>query len=447
MSRSKQVAGGEPTSRWQLGEDVQWTLNSLLWAVCLAFVSVAIVAGRQMGGPLFAAFASLTAGLGTGFLFGIPKILQSSTLPEVEGDERAASYRQQVNTNLTEISDWLTKIIVGLGLINLKEIPGILHRTAENVARGMNQAAAERHLAFATGVLVSFAVLGFLYGYLSTRLVLQGAFSRADREASGVRDELDVAATTLEQLRIEVDTLKAAAGPAPAPAENPGTGGPAVPDAQRESASTEAGTTGGDADPWQPAIQPPANPPENEGAGSVGDVEAAEVAGPSARSALTTDDPLPRLAGMAAEYVSIRRRDHAAQVRAKNDAATQMTVYARSHGVSRDDLVRAAEEAAQRDGSGEAAEGFIITLATLVTEGPEAADVRRLLRVAKYSKRLHVQYRVVLALSALHRDNMISDADRPRLAEVIQQYRAHADADLAHLLDRFERMLHRTPGR
>src|SRR5947209_8021878 len=62
--------------------------------------------------------ASLAGGWAVGFLFGIPKILQSEPPRASDGDAKTpaaptpSGYRQQVNTNLTEISDWLTKIIV-----------------------------------------------------------------------------------------------------------------------------------------------------------------------------------------------------------------------------------------------------------------------------------------------------------------------------------------------
>ena len=72
------------------------------------------------------ALACTTVGGAFCFLFGIPKILQSDRLPEDTPNSAVIGYRQQVNTNLTEISDWLTKIIVGLSLINLAKIPPVV---------------------------------------------------------------------------------------------------------------------------------------------------------------------------------------------------------------------------------------------------------------------------------------------------------------------------------
>ena len=94
---------------------------------------------NAVGPILLWVFASLAAGGTAGFLFGIPK---AGITQRVEGDMppapairagatagdanasfgRDASLRARPNTNLEEVSDWLTKILVGLTLVNLKEL-------------------------------------------------------------------------------------------------------------------------------------------------------------------------------------------------------------------------------------------------------------------------------------------------------------------------------------
>jgi len=89
-----------------------------------------------------------------GFLFGIPKVLQGdaaqSTATAASAQQgagagnaspgataaatRAQRNKYQVNTNLEQISDWLTKIIVGLGLINLKQVPELIQRLSNFMA-------------------------------------------------------------------------------------------------------------------------------------------------------------------------------------------------------------------------------------------------------------------------------------------------------------------------
>jgi hypothetical protein len=130
------------------------------------------------------ALSCFASGSAVGFLFGIPKILQTDK--PADSNQTDGSYRQQVNTNLEQISDWLTKIIVGLGLINLTKIPPFLNRMAEVLT--MSIGLAKENTAFALALIVYFTLLGFLVGYLSTRLFLAGAFSRADQTASAIND-------------------------------------------------------------------------------------------------------------------------------------------------------------------------------------------------------------------------------------------------------------------
>jgi len=149
------------------------------------------------------ALASLALGAAIGFLFGIPKVLQpqSASASGTRDNEQnqARQYQQQVNTNLTEISDWLTKIIVGLGLINLKAIPVRLVGMADVLAKGLNPEDQARERAFALAIIIFFSIMGFLFGYLGTRLFLAGAFSRADTAAI---------VSGQAQLRVEVASLQ-----------------------------------------------------------------------------------------------------------------------------------------------------------------------------------------------------------------------------------------------
>src|SRR5258708_423417 len=88
---------------------------------------------------LGAAFISIGALLG--FIFGIPRVPRSaaSAAPQPQpagGATGAASTsappqddrRLTTNTNLEDISDWLTKILVGAGLAQLAVLPGKLTR-------------------------------------------------------------------------------------------------------------------------------------------------------------------------------------------------------------------------------------------------------------------------------------------------------------------------------
>jgi hypothetical protein len=130
--------------------------------------------------------ACLLAGTFIGFLFGIPKVVQTNTgttATPTNAGEGAPGYQQQVNSNLTEISDWLTKIIVGLGLVNLTKFPPYLSAIANILAKGLVTPPNGVALAFAYGTILCYTTLGFLFGYITTRIYLAGAFSEADQNA------------------------------------------------------------------------------------------------------------------------------------------------------------------------------------------------------------------------------------------------------------------------
>jgi hypothetical protein len=118
------------------------------------------------------ACAWLASGFLFGFLFGIPKVVQrASDASKVD----QSSYRLGVNTNLEEISDWLTKILVGATLTQLVKVPGKIAAAAEFMARGLGGAGSTQ---FAASLLLYFSAVGFFAGYVLTRMFFQRAFGR-----------------------------------------------------------------------------------------------------------------------------------------------------------------------------------------------------------------------------------------------------------------------------
>ena len=128
--------------------------------------------------------ASWAAGAVLGFLFGIPRTsgdFGASRVSVEEAESGARGSNQLLpNTNLVEVSDWLTKIIVGLGLVSLGEVPGLVREVTKFFRPGLGDQPASESLA--AGILVGYVALGFLTWYLHTRLHLQQAFAQADRD-------------------------------------------------------------------------------------------------------------------------------------------------------------------------------------------------------------------------------------------------------------------------
>ena len=157
------------------------------------------------------ALAAFGFGALAGFLFGIPRSLRGQPgetksqpaqpaspaphpAPGQTGDATPSggqpetapsSWGYASNTSLEEISDWLTKIIVGFGLINLKAIPPYLRHVAEYFS-GLSpcaQGCIPVPASVSMSNLIYFSVAGFFFAYLLTRLLLPRAFLLAEREA------------------------------------------------------------------------------------------------------------------------------------------------------------------------------------------------------------------------------------------------------------------------
>lgn len=175
-------------------------LNIILISLLVSGIIIVFIFGANPSGraTIFMwMLACLLSGTFVGFLFGIPKVVQNQGNPNAtsanntntssnNNNNSGLGYQQQVNSNLVEISDWLTKIIVGLGLVKLTKIPPYLSQIANILATGLNQTTTQPAglaIAFAYGVIIGYSTMGFLFGYITTRVYLAGAFSAADQNA------------------------------------------------------------------------------------------------------------------------------------------------------------------------------------------------------------------------------------------------------------------------
>jgi hypothetical protein len=213
----------EPTGHggWQLKWDVYQAL-----AIFAGVIMLLIYGWRNGGWLTFAvcvliAAVALAAGLLLGFLFGIPKDAQAEPpkpqtaqqqpvgqqgaqaqvgqqpggtqpgAPAQGGQQQAAQPTAQTtqsnqpkslppkptlkaNTNLVEISDWLTKMIVGVGLYQLSTLPGKLKSLAGYFSTAFGAQATPPALVMA--ILGYFGIFGFLLGYLWARIYLTKEF-------------------------------------------------------------------------------------------------------------------------------------------------------------------------------------------------------------------------------------------------------------------------------
>lgn len=135
------------------------------------------------------ALAMLTAGgafmIGglLGFLFAVPKSLATPQTPPAGAD--APDF--QSSTNLEQISDWLTKIIVGLGLVELGKLASDTKRLVNFLAPALG--GSPRGQTFALACLVYFAATGFLIFYVVTRDFIAPTFAEAEELLEGETED------------------------------------------------------------------------------------------------------------------------------------------------------------------------------------------------------------------------------------------------------------------
>jgi hypothetical protein len=150
-----------------------------LFALVFAFFSAG--AWRPYGILTVAALACFIVGAGLGFLFGIPKIAQARDSAGSGSAEDGDIPRD--NTNLEQISDWFVKLLIGAGLVQMNEVKKALESLARSLARSLLSAQPAGVPAapgapdsffypFCLFLIIFFTSLGFLAGYLITRLWL-----------------------------------------------------------------------------------------------------------------------------------------------------------------------------------------------------------------------------------------------------------------------------------
>ena len=143
---------------------------------------------------------AFSGGAFLGFLFGIPVYFAKAG----SGDG-ADKPSYQPNTNLTQVSDWLTKIIIGVGLVQFTQLAGTIGRLGDSLSSGFGGEPTGKPYGIA--LVVGYALIGFLTSYLYTRLRLQWAFAQADRgafeEILEDRDKADDRALSLTDQQLD----------------------------------------------------------------------------------------------------------------------------------------------------------------------------------------------------------------------------------------------------
>ena len=130
---------------------------------------------------VFTLLGCASTALGTlfGFLFGFPRT-DTKPDPEKEGEPQA---RNTKNTNLQEIADWLTKILLGAGLTQINAIvTGFIAFTA-NQAKNLLWLQSQPVIMATIGY---FLILGFFLGFCVTAVWLSVLLSQTDKDLADI---------------------------------------------------------------------------------------------------------------------------------------------------------------------------------------------------------------------------------------------------------------------
>lgn len=114
-----------------------------------------------------------------GFLFGIPQPAQGSATS-------TGNMLPHGNTNLYQVSDWLTKIIVDVGLVEIGRSLPVLTKLAESMKAPLGGQASSA--AYGIALTITYAMLGFFYLYLWSHTL----FPPESTPDSSVEQKLDL---------------------------------------------------------------------------------------------------------------------------------------------------------------------------------------------------------------------------------------------------------------
>ena len=134
---------------------------------------------QTLGVSLLIAGASFLVGALLGFLFGIPRALRMDDA--VTGAQVAQGQRYAGNSNLEQISDWLTKILIGAGLVQLGALTARIGELSDSLgdALGGTEATVD---AVALALILFFFSSGFLVIYVYTRVDFGPLMARTEEE-------------------------------------------------------------------------------------------------------------------------------------------------------------------------------------------------------------------------------------------------------------------------
>jgi hypothetical protein len=148
-----------------------------LWANAISAQSPAPSSLGVFAADALAAAAAAGAGAVFGFIFAIPRLVEPESSAGAAATTRAAGYPLKPNTNLERISDWLTTLLIGATLVQVKAIAEWIGQLGNKLATG--SATNESTIPI---IVICYFALSFLAVYLIARLYLTYALELMQRK-------------------------------------------------------------------------------------------------------------------------------------------------------------------------------------------------------------------------------------------------------------------------
>jgi hypothetical protein len=192
------------------GDKIQRGVLTVAIVLLFAMVVVAVLLGLfshdgGAGVTVFVLFAAAAAaGAGLGFLFGLPRARVSDLTADGSADgppvpAKASTY-YLTNSNLIKVSDWLTTIVIGLGLVNLGKLVPAVRSLSHALEAPLGSAPYSG--AIGVAVLIVGLLSGFILDYLWTSIRVRELLEESERQSEEHVPELRN--RTLAEAREEV---------------------------------------------------------------------------------------------------------------------------------------------------------------------------------------------------------------------------------------------------
>lgn len=166
---------------------------------------------RTFSAALLYSLASLVAGGLFGFLFGLPHTGGTSSAkgaaPGASSSNNEATGAVTPSTNLQQIADWLTKLIIGAGLVQLGRVPSEAAKLFNSMSHAFGTAPSGP--AVAGAIVIYYAGLGFLTGWLATYFFVTPAVVRMENAASALLEQSSILSGKAAQAELSGNQAKA----------------------------------------------------------------------------------------------------------------------------------------------------------------------------------------------------------------------------------------------